>query len=241
MKQFGLIGKELTHSFSKSFFTKKFQEANINAEYNLYPIPDIKLIRDLVLEHSLSGFNVTIPYKESIIPFLSELSKEASAVQAVNCVILKNETWIGYNTDIIGFNQSLTKWLLPANCKAIILGSGGASKAAQYVLKNLHIPFVVLSRNQHANYITYEEADASLFKSHKLIINTTPLGMHPHIDVAPSIPYEYIQPSHFCYDMIYNPSETKFLQLCKQQGASIQNGLDMLHMQAEESFKLFFP
>jgi shikimate dehydrogenase len=243
VKQLGLIGKSLSHSFSKSYFANKFQQAGItDYRYDHYELKSIDEFLPLInkLPH-LIGLNVTIPYKLEVIPLMDELSKEAEAIGAVNVIKVKAGKLTGFNSDYFGFQNSLVNWL-PQHWqgKALILGTGGASQAVEAVLKDLQIPFQFVSRSPGADRVTYQQAlDLQLIDSHQLIINTTPLGMHPQTDTYPDIDYDRISNEHFLYDLVYNPESTRFMQLGKKQGASIKNGLEMLELQAEKSWEIW--
>ncbi len=253
IKQFGLIGNPLTHSFSKKYFKDKFEKENIfNCIYDLYPLEHINQLPELIANTpNLCGLNVTIPYKESVIPFLNDLNETAKVVAAVNCIKIisstNNQSPIlkGYNTDVIGFKQSIKPFLETQHERALILGTGGASKAVAHVLKEIGIDcyFVTQTKNEKnkafSNLFTYEELNQYIINSFKLIINTTPVGMFPNVNDAPNIPYEYISPSHLLYDLVYNPIETEFLKRAKQFGASTVNGLSMLHLQAEAAWRIW--
>lgn len=262
-KIFGLIGYPLSHSFSKKYFTEKFEKENIpDCEYNLYPIEDANQFTQLIANNpSFAGLNVTIPFKESIIPFLDELDETAKAVGAVNCIKIESSIryqvsrLIGYNTDIYGFRQSIKPFLETQHERALILGTGGASKAVAYVLKEIGIDCYFVSRNKEkearnknqdpiaigsgAKTFLYEELNENMINAFKLIVNTTPVGMFPNVNEVPEIPYNFISSSHLLYDLIYNPSETEFLKRGKLQGASTVNGLSMLHQQAEEAWRIW--
>src|ERR1017187_1060443 len=235
MKQYGLIGYPLSHSFSKKYFTEKFKKENISdCEYNLYPIENIDQLPQLIADNpTLYGLNVTIPYKESVIPFLDELDETAKAVGAVNCVkILRDENnhrLIGYNTDVFGFRQSIKPFLEIQHERALILGTGGASKAVAYVLKEIGIDFYFVSRNKESELkdktFLYDELNEYIINAFKLIVNATPVGMYPNINGTPPLPYNFITPSHLLYDLVYNPAETEFIKHGKLQGASTVNGL----------------
>ena len=248
MPRFGLIGHPLTHSFSKTYFTEKFEKEQIDACYENYDLKDISEIRQILIKHlDLKGFNVTIPYKEAIIPYLDEIDETAKEVGAVNTVkILEDRTIIGYNTDILGFER-LTSLLPPFTFNlspftsplSLILGTGGASKAVQYVLSKHHLPYHLVSRDPQKGDYTYQSLMPEIIQDHLLIINATPVGMAPHIEESPLIPYEAISPNHILIDLIYNPEETQFLQQGKRQGAKTFNGLTMLHAQAEASWTIW--
>lgn len=236
MRHFGLIGRKLGHSFSAKFFTAKFRSEEIDADYQLYELESIGLLPKLMADYHLDGFNVTIPYKESIIPYLDELTPEARDVGAVNCVALRDGSLIGHNTDITGIEVSL-HWLdLDDGCKALVLGTGGASKAVQYVLRKLGMEYMVVSRDKSRGDVTYDELSHEVVASHNLIINTTPLGMHPDIESAPEIDYTAITSEHRAFDLVYNPANTEFLRRAKEQGATTMGGIMMLQTQAIASW-----
>jgi shikimate dehydrogenase len=252
MIEYGLIGKTLSHSFSKNYFEKKFQSLGLTdhtySNFELNAIKDLKEV--LTLHPNLKGFNVTIPYKESIIPFLDELSEEARAVGAVNCVKILPATehsrsaagkrLIGHNTDVYGFASSVKPFIEPQHNKSLILGTGGAAKAVAFALKNIGVEvFYASSSKQQANTFLYEQLNEHMMSAFKLIVNTTPLGMFPNINEYPNIPYQYITTQHLCYDVIYNPEATLFLQKAKEQGATTINGLSMLQLQAEKSWEIW--
>ncbi len=241
MKQFGLIGYPLGHSFSKKYFEEKFAKENLqNCVFDLFPIKEIEAFENVIESHlNLVGIAVTIPYKETVIPFLNNIDDVAKKIGAVNCIQFINGKTIGYNTDVIGFEKSLKPLLKEYHTKALILGTGGASKAVQYVLKNLGIPFLLVSRNKTDNVILYEDISTEIIEEHLLIINTTPLGMEPNEDTFPNIPYEHLSPQHLLYDLIYKPEKTLFLQKGQKQGCAIKNGFEMLVLQAEENWKIW--
>jgi len=243
MKQYGLIGHPLGHSFSKDYFNAKFEKEGLDCEYQNYDLEDVALIRQLVSDHpQLQGLNITIPYKEAIIPYLDELDPISIEVGAVNTVkVLDDGKLIGYNTDVIGFHSSLFTFhsSLFTPHFSLILGSGGASKAVQYVLRKNGIPFHLVSRSSEKGDYVYQDLTPDIIQSHLLIINATPVGMAPKIDQAPIIPYEAITPQHTLFDLIYNPEETLFLKHGREQGAVTINGLAMLHAQAEASWEIW--
>ena len=240
MRLFGLIGYPLTHSLSAKYFTDKFQNENISGSlYYNFPIQQIKDVLKIFEKENLCGLNVTIPYKESIIPFLDELDSSASGVGAVNTVVVRNNKKIGYNTDVTGFENSLKPFLKSQHTKALVLGTGGSSKAVTSVLIKLGIEFQFVSRNQSVNAISYVDLKPQTILEHKLIINTTPLGMFPEITAVPDIPFSFMTSEHLLFDLIYNPAETEFLKRGKQQGAEIKNGLEMLQLQAEKSWEIW--
>lgn len=241
---YGIIGKKLSHSFSKSYFEKKYKENNLeNYSYCNFEIADISEFPALLEKNkNLKGLNVTNPYKEEIISFLDELSEEAKQIGAVNCIKIENNKLVGYNTDVYGFGQSIKPFLDTNHQKALILGTGGASKAVAFALKNIGVEvfFVTSSKNKKLNNcFFYSELNAIVLNAFKLIVNTTPLGMFPNINSFPDIPYQFITASHLCYDLIYNPELTEFLKKSKQQGALTINGLSMLHLQAEKSWEIW--
>lgn len=247
MRKFGLIGYPLSHSFSQGFFTKKFLAENINdAVYQNYPIEALAAF-NLLWEGDpeLQGLNVTIPYKKAVIPFLDKPSSVVQAIQACNCIRKFEGVLYGYNTDVIGFEKSLVPYLQPMHTAALILGTGGAAAAVEWVLKKLAIPYQFVSRSgsigktERATKISYAQITPAIIAQHKLIINTSPLGMFPNEQQAPEIPYEALTTQHHLYDLIYNPAETLFLKKGAAQGASTQNGLAMLHIQAEESWNIW--
>lgn len=237
---YGIIGYPLSHSFSPAYFRKKFAELHSDAAYEAFPLPDVSQFGALTDAHpGICGLNVTIPHKEAIIPYLDELDDVAAEIGAVNCIYFKNGKTKGYNTDVIGFEQSLIPLLQPQHTHALILGTGGSSKAVAYVLKQLGIAYRFVSRNKQEPYLTYEELSPEIIGQHKLIINTTALGMYPNIEGAPALPYDAIGAQHFFYDLTYNPEETKFLMLGKERGATIKNGFEMLQLQAEASWDIW--
>lgn len=237
---YGLIGYPLTHTFSPSYFAQKFAQLGIAAQYDVFPISHIELFPDLLKQHpSLKGLNVTIPYKELIFPYLDEVDAVAQQIGAVNCVHLQNGHTKGYNTDVIGFEQSLTPLLQPHMKQALILGTGGASKAVAYALQRLGIGYRLVSRKAHTAGITYDDVTADLIQQHHLIINCTPVGMYPNVDACVQLPFEGITNRHLVYDLIYNPSTTQLLQHALQRGASIKNGYEMLVLQAEAAWQLW--
>lgn len=239
MLHFGLIGRTLGHSFSKKFFTAKFANEQIDADYELIELESIDLIDKAIAEHNLSGFNVTIPYKESIIPYLDELSNEAKAVGAVNCVVIKDGRKRGHNTDVTGIEASL-EWLdIDADTRALILGTGGASKAVQHVFRRYNIPFDIVSRTEGRGDYTYSELSHEVIATHSLIVNTTPVGMSPNNDSAPNLCYDHITTSHRLFDLVYNPAQTRFLEHGKSHGANTLGGMLMLQTQAIASWHIW--
>jgi shikimate dehydrogenase len=241
MKQFGLIGFPLTVSFSKNYFEEKFAKENLqDCSFELFPIEKIEAFTEIISNNkNLQGLAVTIPHKQTVMPLLTEISDAAKAIGAVNCIKITDGKTIGYNTDVIGFEKSLFPLLQPHHTKALVLGTGGASKAVQYVLKKLSIPFLLVSRTKTENTITYENISAEIIQSHTLIINTTPLGMTPNEEGFAEIPYELLTSKHLLYDLIYKPEKTLFLQKGEEQGAAIKNGFEMLILQAEENWRIW--
>ena len=241
MRQFGLIGYPLSHSFSKKYFTDKFVTENIqDCRYDIFPIEQIEKLPALINDHpSLQGLNVTIPYKEKVIPYLDSYSEVVQLINACNCIVIRDGHLKGFNTDVIGFEHTLKQQLKPYHNDALVLGTGGAAKAVAYVLKQNGIRYLNVSRKRESADLTYEDLDNGVISNNKLIINTTPVGMYPDISVAPSLPYENVSSAHLFIDLIYNPAKTMFLQLAEQKGAMIQNGSEMLIVQAEESWKIW--
>jgi len=246
MHQLGLIGYPLSHSFSKKYFGEKFEEENIAGyHYELYPIPKIEDLKQLIQAHpNLLGLNITIPYKQVALPYLDAISEEAEKVGAVNTIKFSNGKLKGYNTDVYGFEISLRKLLEPATVplnqmNALVLGTGGAAKAVTYVLDKLGIKPQLVSRSAKSGQITYQDIDEECMAKHQVIVNTTPLGMSPNSDTAPDLPYDYLSDQHFLYDLVYNPEVTKFLQMGLNKNAQIMNGLEMLYLQAEKSWSIW--
>ena len=242
MREFGLIGKSLSHSFSKICFEEKFRHEHISdASYSLFELADIAQIADFIRQHpDLVGFNVTIPYKQRIIPYLDELSEEAKAVGAVNTVVIQrygNHVFKkGFNTDILGFRLSLEEIRLPN--KALVLGTGGAAASVRHVLQQKGCEITTISRNPDRGF-PYSALNQEIVSKHRLIVNCTPLGTYPNINEKPDIPYEGISGDHILYDLVYNPTETAFLKEGSQRGAKTINGLAMLHAQAEKSWEIW--
>ena len=236
MRTFGLIGKSLSHSFSQNYFNEKFHKEDIsNCEYKNFELNNISEFTGLIRKIKLSGLNVTIPYKESIIPFLDELTQQAKAIGAVNTIEFKGNKLIGHNTDTIGFSKSIYP-ILNGRKKALILGNGGASKAIQYALKKLNIKYKIVSRNSSFNYLDISNKSIGYYN---IIINTTPLGTYPKIGDFPKIPYKELNENYLLFDVIYNPQESTFLRYGKTRNCSIKNGLEMLEIQAESSWKIW--
>lgn len=242
MRQLGLIGKTLSHSFSKSYFEEKFKRENITGfSYELFELPDIQAIRAFIQQHpDLIGFNVTIPYKQTIIPYLDALSEEAAAVGAVNTVVIERlngkVVTKGYNTDIIGFKESLRDIEIPG--QALVLGTGGAAAAVTHVLRSLGCRCTTVSRDPQRG-LPYSALTPDIVRQHPFIVNCTPLGTYPNINEKPDIPYNGISGRHFLYDLVYNPALTAFLGEGARRGANTRNGLAMLHAQAEAAWQMF--
>ncbi len=244
MKVYGLVGHPLSHSFSQKYFNDKFEKLGVkDSRYDLFDLQSIEEVEDLKSsQQDLLGFNVTIPYKEAIIPYLDDLDESAQIVGAVNVVKrMSDNQWKGYNSDYYGFKKSLESWLPQQEVKSLILGTGGASKAILAVLKALNIEYKTVSRSENKADYTYMslKADHNIVKQHQLIINTTPLGMYPDIDASPDIDYSSLSSQHYLYDLVYNPKETLFMSRGKEQGSQIKNGLEMLELQAEKSWEIW--
>jgi shikimate dehydrogenase len=247
MKKYGLIGFPLGHSFSKKYFTEKFEkEGIVNSVYETFPIESIGDLPNILSKNAtLQGLNVTIPHKETVISFLDELDETAAFIGAVNCIKIKNGRLKGYNTDAFGFEKSLHQWLsensVSQKINALILGTGGASKAVAYSLKQLQIPYQLVSRRAMEGQLTYEDLfNKKIIENFpQLIINTTPIGMSPNHQNCPNIPYFALSKQHFVYDIVYNPLETLFLQKAKEYGSYTKNGLEMLHLQAEKAWQIW--
>ena len=241
MKQLGLIGYPLSHSFSKKYFSDKFSNEKIEGyHYDLFPLENIQELTKLLKEHSnLVGLNVTIPYKEQVMPFLDEISESAKGIGAVNTIRIENGQLKGFNTDAYGFEKSLKAFLKPHHQYALILGTGGAAKAVQYVLEQLNIEYKYVSRTPDEEQFSYSELNEKILEKYQVIVNTTPLGMYPKTEQCPNIPYQYLTNKHLLYDLVYNPKESLFLKNGKEKGASIKNGLEMLHLQAEKAWSIW--
>ena len=244
-KLYGLIGAKLTHSFSLTYFNQKFAAENIDAEYVNFEIPDIGDLMEIFAEHpNLAGLNVTIPYKEQVIPYLDDIDETARRIGAVNVIKIRwdsdgNPYLKGFNSDVIGFTDSLLPMLGKTRGKALILGTGGAAKAVYVGLVNLGIAPVFVSRTPKEGCLTYSDLTEEVMTEHKIIVNTTPLGMYPNVDSCPDIPYRFLTPEHICYDLIYNPDQTMFMKRAEEFGAKVKNGLEMLLLQAFESYRIW--
>lgn len=239
---FGLLGRNISYSFSAQYFAEKFKRLKLrNHQFHTFDIDSINSFTTIISSYpNLKGLSVTIPYKEQIIPFLDDLSEEAKIIGAVNSVKISNHKCIGYNTDTIGFENSFKLLLEPHHKMALILGTGGASKAVQFVLNQLAIPFKLVSRTQKNSLtISYDSIDDTILKSHQIIINCSPVGTFPGVDKAPKIPYHLLNQTHYLFDLVYNPTETLFLKNGKSRGAVVKNGYDMLKFQAEKSWEIW--
>ncbi|MCC9074235.1 shikimate dehydrogenase [Flavobacterium sp. F-65] len=241
-RRFGLLGKNISYSFSKGYFTEKFSDEHFKGcSYENFDIPEINHFTTLTKNNpDLKGLNVTIPYKQQVLPFLDKLSKKATLIGAVNTIrFTKKGKLKGYNTDYYGFKKSLKPLLKPHHKKALILGTGGASKAVAYALDELGILYTFVSREAKEDCIDYNLINATTFDNYQIIINSTPVGTSPNIEACPAIPYEFFTKRHIAYDLIYNPEETTFLKKAKENGATIKNGYDMLIFQAEKAWKIW--
>lgn len=242
MRRYGLIGYPLGHSFSGRFFAEKFaREGLSDCRYDLFPLADLSLLPQLMADTpGLLGLNVTIPYKELVIRFIDELDPVAARIGASNCLRIEGGVVSGYNTDVVGFAESLIPRLEPGHRKALVLGTGGASKAVCHVLESLGIGYRLVGRKGDGDRtLAYRDLTQELMESHTLVVNTTPLGMHPRTDEAPPIPYEAITPAHLLFDLVYNPAVTRFMELGMAKGATAVNGEEMLVLQAEESWRIW--
>jgi shikimate dehydrogenase len=241
---YGLIGYPLGHSFSVPYFTEKFSKEGIDAQYRNFPLEKITDFETLVKnEPGLAGLNVTVPYKQAIIPYLDALDRTARSVRAVNTIFFcrreRRLTLLGYNTDVTGFERSLKEHLQPHHRKALVLGTGGSSKAVVYVLDRMGIGCMMVSRKGREGVLSYKELDPEIVSKHPLIINTTPLGMHPDVEAFPEIPYQAVTSRHLLFDLVYNPSKTEFLSRGEAHRAKVVNGYDMLVYQAEASWEIW--
>ena len=243
MKIYGLIGYPLSHSFSQIYFSQKFKNENISdCRFDLFSMNQIQQFPSLLEKNDdLKGLAVTIPYKEKIIPYLSDLDFTANQINAVNCIVFSKEGMIGYNTDVIGFEKSILPLIHSHHKKALILGTGGSSKAVSYVFRKLGIDFLFVSRNRNnsSDFISYNDIDDKIMSEYNVIINCTPIGQFPKIKNHPDIPYQFVTKQHLFFDLIYNPIKTEFLKLAESKGAVIKNGQEMLEIQAEENWKIW--
>jgi shikimate dehydrogenase len=241
MKVFGLVGKTLSHSFSQAFFEQKFRDENIvGCAYKNFELADIDLLPGLLKSNpEVAGLNVTIPYKEAVLPFLTGMDEVVKATGACNCIEVRGKELFGYNTDVPGFSQSLLGHLKAGNHSAVVLGNGGASKAVQFALHRLQIPLQVVSRTAGPDVISYAQVTPDIIKRCTVIINTTPLGTSPDVGVCPPIPYASVGPQHLLFDLVYNPVQTLFLKNGADRGAGTCNGYEMLVLQALESWRIW--
>lgn len=243
-KIFGLVGYPLGHSFSKKYFNEKFADENIDAEYKNFEIEDINEVTDIINHNDICGLNVTIPHKISVIPLLSQIDPIAEAIGSVNVIkIIRTDNGIitrGYNTDAIGFTTSIKPLIQPHHRHALVLGTGGASKAVVYALQQLlGIDVQSVSRNPAPGIITYADLDSKIMESHTVVVNATPLGMYPHVETHPDIPYRLLSPQHLCFDLTYNPSVTTFMRMSSEFGAKTCNGKGMLIGQALAAWNIW--
>lgn len=241
MRSFGLIGKSLSHSFSQRFFSQMFAEKGIEAVYNLYEIPDVSYLRPLITANpNLVGLNVTIPFKETVLAELDEIDPEAEKIGAVNTILISRGKLKGFNTDFYGFRDSIKPFLAHGMERALILGTGGASRAVDFALRSLGIEVLFVSRSPSGkNQVHYKDINEQALRAFRLIVNTTPLGTFPDVDALPDLPYQYITSEHLLYDLVYNPAETAFMKAGKSRGAAVTNGLTMLHLQAMKSWGIW--
>ena len=238
-KLFGLLGKDIGYSFSRDYFSNKFKVENLKYEYVNFDLENLSTFKSLLGRKDISGMNVTIPYKQEVIPFLDKLDPVAKAIGAVNTIVFKDDKRLGFNTDHIGFQKTLISHLKPHHNKALVLGTGGASKAVCYVLEQLKIQVLKVSRSEGQDRKTYHQLTDEEYNEHSLIINCTPLGTHPNTGACPPIDYKQINAEHLLYDLIYNPKITAFMQMGKDKGAAVLNGYQMLVEQAEASWSLW--
>ncbi len=243
MKLFGIIGYPLSHSLSKAYFMEKIErEAISDAIFEIFPIASVQDLPALLATNpNLHGLAVTIPYKQQVIEYITHSSPEVVEIGAVNCIKVRGNELTAFNTDIIGFEKSFVKHLQPFHKKALVLGTGGASKAVQYVLKKLGIDFLIVSRKENAaeKHIQYAQVTKAVMEEYNIVINSTPLGMSPNEDTCPDIPYNILTAEHYLYDLVYKPAKTLFLQKGEEHGAKIENGFEMLIIQAEENWRIW--
>ena len=240
MDTYGIIGYPLGHSFSRGFFTEKFAREQIEAQYMNFEIPNVEMLREVLNENpELRGLNVTLPYKTAVIPLLDELSDDARNIGAVNVIRVRNGYLKGFNSDIIGFMGSIRPLLQPHHKKALILGTGGASRAIRVGLTQLGLQWKHVSRSAREDMFTYSELSPEILHEYEVIVNCSPVGMYPHVDESPAIPYESLTDRNLLFDCVYNPESTQFMQRGAQQGATVKNGLEMLHLQAIASWEFW--
>jgi shikimate dehydrogenase len=240
-KVFGLVGRNISYSFSVGYFEEKFSQLGLKSTYHNFDIEEIGQLRDVIAEtRGLTGLNVTIPYKEEVIPLLDKLSKKAKKIGAVNTItVSKKGKTKGYNTDWYGFKKALKPMLKKRHKKALILGTGGASKAIAFALRDLNIEYDFVSRQENEMWYCYEHLDAEIFEDYQIIINTTPVGTFPNVEECPPLDYSLFTENHIAFDLVYNPAETLFLKKAKENGAKIKNGYDMLVYQAEKAWAVW--
>lgn len=240
MDKYGIIGYPLGHSFSRAFFTEKFQREHIDAEYVNFEIPSADMLPGIVQTNpNLCGLNVTLPHKEAVIPMLDELSDEAKEIGAVNVIRVRDGRLKGFNSDIIGFMDSIRPLLKPWHQHALVLGTGGASRAIRVGLQRLGIEWTYVSRTPAPDRLTYADLTPELMENYQVIVNCSPVGMFPRVDACPDIPYQLLTDRHLLYDLVYNPQETLFLKRGAEHGAAVKNGLEMLHLQALASWRFW--
>lgn len=240
MDKYGIIGYPLGHSFSRAFFTEKFQREHIDAEYVNFELPSADMLPGIVQANpNLCGLNVTLPHKEAVIPMLDELSDEAKEIGAVNVIRVRDGRLKGFNSDIIGFMDSIRPLLKPWHQHALVLGTGGASRAIRVGLQRLGIEWTYVSRTPAPGRLTYADLTSELMEHYQVIVNCSPVGMFPHVDACPDIPYQLLTDRHLLYDLVYNPQETLFLKRGAEHGAAVKNGLEMLHLQALASWRFW--
>lgn len=240
MDKYGLVGKDISYSFSRDYFKNKFEKEQITASYQNFDLPSLNNFRDIISkEANLKGLNVTIPYKEAILPFLDQIDEQAANIGAVNTIQIKNRRLVGYNTDCFGFMKSLFPLLEKQHTDALILGTGGASKAICYALKSLEIDYTFVSRNPSKGNLSYAEITEEILNKKFLIINCTPLGTYPNLNEAPAIPYQFLNHRHLLFDLVYNPPLSTFLANGKARGSKLCNGQKMLEYQAERSWQIW--
>lgn len=242
MKRYGLVGYQLGYSFSKKFFTDKFSREGLHDfSYENFELKDISEFPSLIQDNpNLAGLNITIPYKEDVVQFLHEESDTVKECKACNCIKIEDGKLIGYNTDVYGFTKAFSSKLKPSQKKALILGTGGASKAIKFSLEKLNIDYLLVSRTRsEKGVINYDDIDEKIIDEYRIIINTTPVGTFPDVDNSPVLPYQFLTAEHYLFDLVYNPEKTRFMQLGEEQGATIQNGFTMLELQAEESWRIW--
>lgn len=240
MKLYGLIGRNIDYSFSRKYFSEKFSNENINAQYRNFDLEDISQLTDIIKEEEINGLNVTIPYKQNVMLFLDRLDENAKKIGAVNTIKFEeNGKLAGYNTDHYGFRKSIEPFLKEHHKKALILGTGGASKAVAYALKAMGIDYKFVSREPSEDQIAYSDIDQNIMEEYSIIVNTTPLGTFPNIQDLPEVPTKYLTKKHLVYDLIYNPAETALMKMAIKQGSTAVNGLLMLQLQAEKAWEIW--